>query len=137
MEFNEDLKRFSNEQLIRELTVRKAPVISAAEFGIEYINRDSDAVDMDYMREILSEIGCTAETAERIGIGYVFDGMEDKPEENEPLDKESALVLLLDDGHSPRVAEQIIKDLTEDGEVLNKHRLLYWSGVYKNVNQYE
>ena len=137
MEFNEDLKRFSNEQLIRELTVRKAPVISAAEFGIEYINRDSDAVDMDYMREILSEIGCTAETAERIGIGYVFDGMENKPEENEPLDKESALVLLLDDGHSPRVAEQIIKDLTEDGEVLNKHRLLYWSGVYKNVNQYE
>lgn len=137
MEFNEDLKRFSNEQLIRELTVRKAPVISAAEFGIEYINRDSDAVDMGYMREALSEIGCTAETAERIGIGYVFDGMEDKPEENEPLDKESALVLLLDDGHSPRVAEQIIKDLTEDGEVLNKHRLLYWSGVYKNVNQYE
>ena len=137
MEFNEDLKRFSNEQLIRELTVRKAPVISAAEFGVAYINRDSDAVDMDYMREVLSEIGCTAETAERIGIGYVFDGMEDKPEENEPLDKESALVLLLDDGHSPRVAEQIIKDLTEDGEVLNKHRLLYWSGVYKNVNQYE
>lgn len=137
MEFNEDLKRFSNEQLIRELTVRKAPVISAAEFGIEYINRDSDAVDMDYMREVLSEIGCTAETAERIGIGYVFDGMENKPEENEPLDKESALVLLLDDGHSPRVAEQIIKDLTEDGEVLNKHRLLYWSGVYKNVNHYE
>lgn len=136
MEFNEDLKRFSNEQLIRELTVRKAPVISAAEFGVAYINRDSDAVDMGYMREVLSEIGCTAETAERIGIGYVFDGMEDKPEENEPLDKESALVLLLDDGHSPRVAEQIIKDLTEDGEVLNKHRLLYWSGVYKNVNQY-
>ena len=92
---------------------------------------------MDYMREVLSEIGCTAETAERIGIGYVFDGMENKPEENEPLDKESALVLLLDDGHSPRVAEQIIKDLTEDGEVLNKHRLLYWSGVYKNVNHYE
>lgn len=137
MEFNEDLKRFSNEQLIRELTVRKAPVISAAEFGIEYINRDSDAVDMDYMREILSEIGCTAEDAERIGIGYVFDGMEDKPEENEPLDKESALVLLLDDGHSPRAAEQIIKDLTEDGEALNKHRLLYWSGVYKNVAHYE
>lgn len=137
MEFNEDLKRFSNEQLIRELTVRKAPVISAAEFGIEYINRDSDAVDMDYMREILSEIGCTAEDAERIGIGYVFDGMEDKPEENEPLDKESALVLLLDDGHSPRVAEQILNDLTEDGETLNKHRLLYWSGVYKNVNRYE
>lgn len=137
MEFNEDLKRFSNEQLIRELTVRKAPIISAAEFGIEYINRDSDAVDMGYMREVLSEIGCTVETAERIGIGYVFDGMEDKPEENEPLDKESALVLLLDDGHSPRVAEQILNDLTEDGETLNKHRLLYWSGVYKNVNRYE
>ena len=137
MEFNEDLKRFSNEQLIRELTVRKAPVISAAEFGIEYINRDADAVDMDYMRETLSEIGCTAEDAERIGIGYVFDGMEDKPEENEPLDKESALVLLLDDGHSPRVAEQILNDLTEDGEALSRHRLLYWSGVYNNVNQYE
>lgn len=137
MEFNEDLKRFSNEQLIRELTVRKAPVISAAEFGIEYINRDSDAVDMNYMREILSEIGCTAETAERIGIGYVFDDMGDKPEENNPLNKESALILLLDDGHSPRVAEQILNDLTEDGETLNKHRLLYWSGVYKNVNRYE
>lgn len=137
MEFNEDLKRFSNEQLIRELTVRKAPLISAAEFGIAYINRDSEAVDMDYMRDTLSEIGCTAEDAERIGIGYVFDGVEEKSVESEPLDKESALVLLLDDGHSPRVAEQIIKDLTEDGEVLNKHRLLYWSGVYKNVNQYE
>lgn len=137
MEFNEDLKRFSNEQLIRELTVRNAPLISAAEFGIAYINRDSEAVDMDYMRETLSEIGCTAEDAERIGIGYVFDDVEEKPEESEPLDKESALVLLLDDGHSPRVAEQIINDLTEDGEALNKHRLLYWSGVYKNVNRYE
>lgn len=137
MEFNEDLKRFSNEQLIRELTVRKAPLISAAEFGIAYINRDSEAVDMDYMRETLSEIGCTAEDAERIGIGYVFDGVEENSVESEPLDKESALVLLLDDGHSPRAAEQIIKDLTEDGETLNKHRLLYWSGVYKNVNRYE
>lgn len=137
MEFNEDLKRFSNEQLIRELTVRKAPLISAAEVGIAYINRDSEAVDMDYMRETLSEIGCTAEDAERIGIGYVFDGVEENSVESEPLDKESALVLLLDDGHSPRAAEQIIKDLTEDGESLNKHRLLYWSGVYKNVVHYE
>lgn len=137
MEFNEDLKRFSNEQLIRELTVRKAPLISAAEFGIAYINRDSEAVDMGYMRETLGEIGCTAEDAERIGIGYIFDGVEENSVESEPLDKESALVLLLDDGHSPRVAEQIIKDLTEDGESLNKHRLLYWSGVYKNVAHYE
>lgn len=137
MEFNEDLKRFSNEQLIRELTVRKAPLISAAEFGIAYINRDSEAVDMGYMRETLGEIGCTAEDAERIGIGYIFDGVEENSVESEPLDKESALVLLLDDGHSPRAAEQIIKDLTEDGESLNKHRLLYWSSVYKNVVHYE
>ena len=55
-------------------TAQKVPYSRLLQILQDYVGNDADASELGYVRDILSDVcGVTAEEAEAIGLGYLFD----------------------------------------------------------------
>lgn len=43
-----------------------------------YVNNDAEAAEVDYVRDALGQAGCDRETAEALGLGWVFSSEDEE-----------------------------------------------------------